>query len=43
MGQSAVNQPIRSMLVFTVIKAILDFADGLGVKVMICHTSRRTG
>ena len=36
----AVNQSSMSMLVFTLIKAILDFADGLGVRVKVCHTGR---
>ena len=37
------NQSSRSMLVYTVIKAILNFADGLGVRVKVCHTGRWTG
>ena len=40
---AVVNQSSRSMLVYTVIKAILDFSDGLGVRVKICLTGRRTG
>ena len=40
---AAVNQSSRSLLVYTVVKAILDLADGLGVRVKLCHTGRRTG
>ena len=30
------------MLVYSVVKAVLDVADGLGVKVEFCHTGRRS-
>ena len=33
---AAVNQSSRSKLVYTVIKAILDLADRLGVRVKVC-------
>ena len=40
---ASVNQSSRSLLVYTVVKAILDLADGMGVRVKLCHTGRRTG
>jgi hypothetical protein len=39
---AAVNQTSRSLVVYTVVKFILDVADGLGVKVKLCHTGRRS-
>ena len=41
--RASVNQSSRSMLVYTLVKAILDLADGMGVKGKMCYTGRRTG
>ena len=39
---ASVKESSRSKLVYTVIKAILDVADGLGVRVKMVHTGRRS-
>ena len=39
---AAINQSSRSLPLYSIVKAVLDIADGLGVKVKFCHTGRRS-
>ena len=39
---AAINQSSRSLPVYSVVKAVLDVEDGLGVKVKFCHTGSRS-
>ena len=39
---AAINQSSRSLPVYSVVKAVLDMVNGLGVKVKFCHTGSRS-
>ena len=39
---AAINQSSRSLPVYSVVKAVLGIANGLVVKVKLCHTGRRS-